>query len=152
MVAAAARPIEKRLISFLLRAWLLRQQREREKPRPVSERGCKGCEDVRPYRCPWRQRGIPPGFAHLGLHGLGIEGPADGLSDDRAELCAFDLRHAAAQQLIPERFLALLQVSKGGFDGRNRRLAKDFENPAETLATFVTLASIQLALRRLARA
>ena len=36
--------------------------------------------------------------------------------------------------------------------GRNRRLAKDFENLGETLATFVTLASIQLALRRLARA
>jgi putative transposase len=35
--------------------------------------------------------------------------------------------------------------------GRNRRLAKDFENLAATLATFVTLASIQLALRRLAR-
>ena len=35
---------------------------------------------------------------------------------------------------------------------RNRRLAKDFENLAETLATFVTLASIQLALRRFARA
>jgi transposase len=33
--------------------------------------------------------------------------------------------------------------------GRNRSLAKDFENLAETLATFVTLASIQLALRRL---
>ena len=36
--------------------------------------------------------------------------------------------------------------------GRNRLLAKDFENLAETLATFVTLASVQLALRRLARA
>ena len=35
--------------------------------------------------------------------------------------------------------------------GRNRQLAKDFENLAVTLATFVTLASIQLALRRLAR-
>jgi len=35
--------------------------------------------------------------------------------------------------------------------GRNRRLAKDPENPAETLATFGTLASIRLALRRLAR-
>ena len=32
----------------------------------------------------------------------------------------------------------------------NSRLAKDFENLAETLGTFVTLASIQLALRRLA--
>ena len=36
--------------------------------------------------------------------------------------------------------------------GRNRRLAKDFENLAETLATFVTVASIQLAVRRPARA
>ncbi|MGH8327264.1 MAG: hypothetical protein ACRET2_10920, partial [Steroidobacteraceae bacterium] len=36
--------------------------------------------------------------------------------------------------------------------GRNRRLAKNFENLAVSLATFVTLASIQLALRRLARA
>jgi transposase len=35
--------------------------------------------------------------------------------------------------------------------GRNRRLAKDFENLAETLANFVTIASIQLA-RRLTRA
>ena len=33
--------------------------------------------------------------------------------------------------------------------GRNRRLAKDFENLTQTLATFVTLASIQLAVRRL---
>jgi hypothetical protein len=33
-----------------------------------------------------------------------------------------------------------------------RRLAKDFENLAETLGAFVALASIQLALRRLARA
>jgi putative transposase len=36
--------------------------------------------------------------------------------------------------------------------GRNRRLAKNFEDLAETLATFVTIASIQLAVRRLARA
>jgi transposase len=36
--------------------------------------------------------------------------------------------------------------------GPNRRLAKDFRNLVETLATFVTLASIQLALRRLTRA
>lgn len=35
--------------------------------------------------------------------------------------------------------------------GRNPRLAKDYENLADTLAAFVTLASIQLALRRLAR-
>ena len=31
--------------------------------------------------------------------------------------------------------------------GRNRRLAKDFENLGDTLATFVALASIQLALK-----
>jgi transposase len=36
--------------------------------------------------------------------------------------------------------------------GRNRRLAKDFENLAISLETFVTLAAIQLALRRLAGA
>jgi transposase len=36
--------------------------------------------------------------------------------------------------------------------GRKRRLAKNFENVAETLATCVTLASIQLALKRFARA
>jgi len=35
--------------------------------------------------------------------------------------------------------------------GRNRRLAKDYENLANTLAAFVTLAAIQFALRRLAR-
>jgi hypothetical protein len=33
----------------------------------------------------------------------------------------------------------------------SRRLAKDFENFGGTLATFVTLASVQLALRRLGR-
>ena len=36
--------------------------------------------------------------------------------------------------------------------GHNRRLAKDFENLAETLGAFLALASIQLALRRLAGA
>jgi transposase len=36
--------------------------------------------------------------------------------------------------------------------GRNRRLAKDYENLADTLAAFVGLAAIQLGLRRLARA
>jgi transposase len=35
--------------------------------------------------------------------------------------------------------------------GRNRPLAKDFENLAETLAALVALASIQLALSRLPR-
>jgi transposase len=35
--------------------------------------------------------------------------------------------------------------------GRNRRLAKDYENLADTLATFVTLAAIRLGIRRLAR-
>ncbi len=35
--------------------------------------------------------------------------------------------------------------------GRNRRLAKDFENLAVTLLAFVTLAAIQFDIRRLAR-
>ena len=35
--------------------------------------------------------------------------------------------------------------------GRNRRLAKDYENLAGTLAAFITLACIQFAIRRLAR-
>src|SRR5271167_2735428 len=35
--------------------------------------------------------------------------------------------------------------------GRNRRLAKDYENLADPLAAFVTLAAIQFAIRRLAR-
>ena len=49
--------------------------------------------------------------------------------------------------VLPRRWL----VERTSWFGRNRRLAKDFENLAETLATtFVTLASIQLALRRLA--
>ena len=45
-------------------------------------------------------------------------------------------------------------LSNGPFRwfGRNRRLAKDYENLADTLAAFITLACIQLALRRLARA
>ncbi len=35
--------------------------------------------------------------------------------------------------------------------GRNRRLAKDYENLADTLTAFAALASIRLALKRLAR-
>ncbi len=35
--------------------------------------------------------------------------------------------------------------------GRNRRLAKDFEDLASTLLAFVTLAAIQFGIRRLAR-
>ena len=35
--------------------------------------------------------------------------------------------------------------------GRNRRIAKDYENLGLTLAAFVTLACIQIAIRRLAR-
>ena len=38
------------------------------------------------------------------------------------------------------------------WSGRNRRLAKDYENLADTLAAFVTLAAIQFALKRLRRA
>ena len=51
--------------------------------------------------------------------------------------------------VLPRRWLVERTFS---WFGRNRRLAKDFENLAETFATFVTIASIQLALRRLTRA
>jgi transposase len=51
--------------------------------------------------------------------------------------------------VLPRRWVVERTLS---WFGRNRRLAKDFENLAETLATFVTLTLIQLALRRLARA
>ena len=50
--------------------------------------------------------------------------------------------------VLPRRWVVERTLS---WFGRNRRLSKDFENLAETLATFVTLASIQLALRRFAR-
>jgi hypothetical protein len=59
---------------------------------------------------------------------------------------------------IAEHYLALpshdelIRRHDQEINDRNRRLAKDFENPAETLATFVTLASIRLGLRGLARA
>ena len=50
--------------------------------------------------------------------------------------------------VLPRRWVVERTFSRFG---RTRHLAKDFENPGETLVTFVALASIQLALRRLAR-
>jgi len=51
--------------------------------------------------------------------------------------------------VLPRRWVA---ESTFSWFGRNRRLAKDCQNLADTLAAFITLACIQLALRRLARA
>jgi transposase len=50
--------------------------------------------------------------------------------------------------VLPRRWVAERTFS---WFGRNRRLAKDYENLADTLAAFITLACIQFALRRLAR-
>ncbi len=50
--------------------------------------------------------------------------------------------------LLPRRWVVERTFS---WFGRNRRLAKDFENLANTLAAFVSVACIQLAIRRLAR-
>lgn len=50
--------------------------------------------------------------------------------------------------LLPRRWVVERTFS---WFGRNRRLAKDWENLAATLQTFVVLASIQIAIRRLAR-
>jgi transposase len=51
--------------------------------------------------------------------------------------------------VLPRRWLVERTFS---WFGRNRCLAKDFENLAETLGAFIALPSIQLALRRLASA
>lgn len=50
--------------------------------------------------------------------------------------------------LLPRRWVVERTFS---WFGRNRRLAKDWENLATTLHAFVLLASIQIAIRRLAR-
>jgi transposase len=50
--------------------------------------------------------------------------------------------------LLPRRWVVERTFS---WFGRNRRLAKDWENLATTLQTFVVLASIQIAIRRLAQ-
>lgn len=50
--------------------------------------------------------------------------------------------------LLPRRWVVERTFS---WFGRNRRLAKDYENLADTLAAFIHLASIQIAVRRLAR-
>ena len=50
--------------------------------------------------------------------------------------------------LLPRRWVVERTFS---WFGRNRRLAKDWENLATTLQTFVVLASIQIAIRRFAR-
>ena len=51
-------------------------------------------------------------------------------------------------EVIPRRWVVERTFS---WLGRNRRLAKDFENLADTLLAFVTLAAIGLGIRRLAR-
>ena len=50
--------------------------------------------------------------------------------------------------VLPRRWVAERTFS---WFARNRRIAKDDENLADTLAAFVTLAAIQFAVRRLAR-
>ena len=50
--------------------------------------------------------------------------------------------------LLPRRWVVERTFS---WFGRNRRLARDWENLAATLQAFVALASIQIAIRRLAR-
>jgi len=50
--------------------------------------------------------------------------------------------------VLPRRWVVARTFS---WFGRNRRIAKDYENLGLTLAAFVTLACIQIAVRRLAR-
>jgi transposase len=51
--------------------------------------------------------------------------------------------------VLPRRWVVERTLS---WFGRNRRLNRDYENLAESLATFITIACIGLAVRRLARA
>lgn len=57
-------------------------------------------------------------------------------------ICHDRLRHPAAPMGSRAHLLVV---------GRNRRLNKDYENLADTLAAFVTVACIQLGVRRLTR-
>jgi transposase len=56
--------------------------------------------------------------------------------------------HAIGFEVIKKRWVVERTFS---WFGRNRRLAKDFENLAATMLAFVTLAAIQFGVRRLAR-
>ena len=56
--------------------------------------------------------------------------------------------NAAGFEVIKRRWVVERTFS---WFGRNRRLAKDFENLASTVPAFVTLAAIQFGVRRLAR-
>ena len=58
-------------------------------------------------------------------------------------------RNAVGFEVIKRRWVVERTFS---WLGRNRRLAKDFENLASTLLAFVTPAAIQFGIRRLARA
>lgn len=51
-------------------------------------------------------------------------------------------------EVLPRRWVVERTFS---WFGRNRRLAKDYENLADTLLAFVTLAAIQFGIRRIAR-
>jgi putative transposase len=56
--------------------------------------------------------------------------------------------HAVGFEVIKRRWVVERTFS---WFGRNRRLAKDYENLAATVLSFVTLATIQFGIRRLAR-
>ncbi len=56
--------------------------------------------------------------------------------------------HAVGFEVIKRRWVVERTLS---WFGRNRRLAKDYENLAATVLSFVTLATIQFGIRRLAR-
>ena len=56
--------------------------------------------------------------------------------------------NAEGFEVIPKRWVVERTFS---WFGRNRRLAKDYENLADTLLAFVTLAAIHIGVRRLAR-
>jgi quercetin dioxygenase-like cupin family protein len=81
-------------------------------------------------------------FSHLALSEAGEQG--QGAAWGRMSATLSTTRRRAGAEYAE-------RLKNFSWFGRNRRLAKDFENLTETLPSFVTLASIQLALRRLAR-
>jgi transposase len=83
-------------------------------------------------------------------HGLTLESPdIPQLAPEGTRLVVKRSDDTKGSVVLPHRWVVERTFS---WFGRDRRLAKDFENLAETLGAFVALASIQLALRRLARA
>jgi hypothetical protein len=84
-------------------------------------------------------------LAHCRMSVLAEIGISDLVIPESDQLLSIAVIHARASPSEP-------QDARNGPSALRQCFPKDFDNLAETLATFVTVASMQLALRRLARA